>query len=189
MPTLRPYLQPMLQLPLRKMYRGLLGGLLAGLFLGGMPMVAQAQTNEHELKAAFLYKVLHYIDWPTERLQEGTPLKLCAAQDSALLQSLALLSGKQVRSHPFQVRPPSSADGSSSDCHVMLHAPGSKPSAGYPAQMLVISSQKGGLDEGATMDVFIEDKRVQFEVNLVDARRAQLQISAKLLPLARRVRQ
>lgn len=147
---------------------------------------ALAQTSELELKAAFVFTLTKFVDWPTERLPDGAPLRMCAvSRADPLAAALQPLAGRPVRGHPLEIR--IGATGAAlAECHVLLNPP---PLDGPPSPgLLMVCEQAGSTATGCHIELFIEDKRVRFEANLTRARQAGLQLSAQMLRLARQVR-
>lgn len=58
--------------------------------------------------------------------------------------------------------------------------------AGRP--VLVVTSQRGGLDDGSAINFLLVHRHVRFEISLAAARRAGLSISADLLSVAARIK-
>lgn len=160
-----------------------------GLGLLGLQLAAQAQPQalaEPQLKAQVLFKVLRFIEWPPRNLADGQALQLCLLEDGTpLAQELRALDGRNMDNHVLLVR--SVRDRQLGGCHIALigDAPG-LPVA--PAATLLVSESPGMLERGAMLNLQVEDGRVVFDVGLEAARRAGLDISAKLLRLARFVK-
>ncbi|WP_343638223.1 YfiR family protein [Roseateles sp.] len=176
---------------LPRLARLALFALLAGLGVGGAlsPLPALAQgTGPDTLKAEVTYRALMFVTWPAER-ETGRALQLCTAADNALETAMQSLAGRPIRHLAIEVRRvtrPEQLGG----CHVLYLA---EPRPAWRAAiehapLLVLSDAAGMLDQGAELNLQVEDGRIVFDVDLDAARRAGLTISAKLLRLARFVR-
>ena len=61
--------------------------------------------------------------------------------------------------------------------------------AGVIQPVLTVADSTGALDSGVGINMRVRQSKIAFEVNLVATRRAQLNVSSKLLRLASEVRQ
>lgn len=160
-----------------------------GLGLLGLHLAAQSQPQalaEPQLKAQVLFKVLRFIEWPPRSLAEGQALQLCLLDEGTpLAQELRGLEGRNMDNHVLLVR--SVRDRQMGGCHIVLIGEGQGQVVAPPATLLV-SESPGMLERGAMLNLQVEDGRVVFDVSLDAARRAGLDISAKLLRLARFVK-
>ncbi|MCY4754566.1 YfiR family protein [Pelomonas aquatica] len=161
--------------------------LLAWLALAG-PARAQPVGAE-VLKAEVVYRLLMFVSWPTEREQPGRGLQLCTLGEGRMDGALQGLAGRSIRQLTVEVRRLGRGDPLAS-CH-LLYLPALP--AGLRAQLaelpvLVVSDVAAMFDQGAMINLQVEDGRIVFDVDLDAARRAGLAVSAKLLRLARYVR-
>ncbi|MED5618856.1 YfiR family protein [Ideonella sp. BN130291] len=152
---------------------------------------ACAQAVERvELEAAIVYNILLFVEWPADAgLIAGGPLVLCVDALSPLSAPLKSLAGRPVRSHRLEPRdlPANDARG----CHaVVLDAAAAK---GAPARralkglpLLVIAGEAVD-DDSAAIRLAHAAGRIAFDVDLGVARQSRLQISSRLLRLARKV--
>lgn len=161
-----------------------LPGLLA--LAAAAPDCAWAQGEaEARLKAQVLVKALRFVEWPAAVLAPGQPLQLCLAEDTALAQELSALDGQNLGGHLLQVR--SVRQRAYTACHVLLAGEAQLPLPAQPGTLWV-SESPGLLERGLMFSLQVEDGRVVFDVGLDAARRAGLDVSAKLLRLARFVK-
>jgi hypothetical protein len=147
---------------------------------------AQAQgAAEAQLKAQVLVKALRFVEWPSGALSEGQALQLCLTEDTPLAQELRGLDGQSVGRNPLQVRVVRNRQ--FEGCRVVLAGEALAPLPTQPATLWVTEAS-GMLERGGMFSLQVEDGRVVFDVGLDTARRAGLDISAKLLRLARFVK-
>lgn len=153
------------------------------------PALAQGGSPE-ALKAEVVYRLLMFVSWPAEREVAGRSLQLCTVGEGRMDSALQGLAGRPIRQLSVDVaRHPPRAD-QLAGCH-LLYLPGPQPAL-RPAlaelPVLVVSDAAAMLDQGAMINLQIEDGRIVFDVDLDAARRAGLAVSTKLLRLARFVR-
>lgn len=154
---------------------------------------AQAQgepTREYEIKAAFLYHLSQFADWPSRSGEHA--FSICVLGSDPFGGKLKELESRKHLNQPMVTAYPQSAT-LARDCQIVYLADdqrGNVPAIlnqlrGYP--VLTVSSLPGFVDQGGGVGFVIENTRVRLEVNNQAARRAQIKLSAKLLEVARRV--
>jgi len=159
------------------------------------PAVAQPASNEAEVKAAFVYNFLKFVDWPPSSLPRlDRPLRIAIVGEGAVADATAsLLQGKRVSVHPLlvvRVKPGEPV----SDVHAVFITGADHKEARRTlesmasAPVLTISDDAQFASRGGMIGLYVEDRRVRFEVN-TDATDARgLRVSSRLLALARLVR-
>ena len=156
------------------------------------PAAAAAQgrvaPSEYEVKAAYLFNFMQYVDWPAAGAP-GTEVVLCVAGrdpfDGILERTVRgrLSRGRTVRVTRVvvaaQIEP----------CHVLFV--GERNATTVDAWLLaarerpVLTVGEGtGFTAAGGMIGFVVDETVRFAVNLREARRAGLEISSRVLRLA-----
>ncbi len=181
----------------RRVLSTLARGLLAALCAWNLPL-AQAETapdarsapasDPAKLKAAFLYNFALYTTWPPP---PPTVVTLCSFGHDDLGGAFDALATKQVDGKPVQARRIDNAADARS-CHVLFVSESSGASLpalarGLASQPVLIVSDAGNLD--ASMILIENDgNRLAFSVNLARVRHAGLDVSSKLLRLARVVK-
>jgi hypothetical protein len=161
---------------------------LAALCLGVRASAALAADNT-TVEVAYLYNFAKFIQWPDE--QRAT-LRLCVTGDDVLGKALDALIGKPVRTMQISVR---HAVGLQDipQCDLVFVAEDQasllsrvrQAVSGYP--ILIVAESSDFLPKGAMVALIHSDNRIVFEVDLTTARQLGLQVSGKLLQLARKV--
>lgn len=156
-----------------------------GMLLSGLGYA----ENEAQLKAAFVYNFTKYVTWPLATEQASGKLRVCIFGKEAYSDELSQLTGREVRSFRLEVVNVSKLD-DIDDCQIVY-------TSGYDARkilsrtqnkaILTISDDPGFVDIGGTIGLVTEGQRIRFDINLASAKVSQLQISSRLLQLARRV--
>jgi hypothetical protein len=155
---------------------------------------AQAETRrEYLIKAAFLYNFATFVEWPTDAFTGADdPIVFCIDGDAAFEAANDALTDKSVNDRKIRVvkmknitQPPL--------CHILfLSAQNSSPILNRDRAItahstLIVSDRPEIAEIGGIVNLVIVDNKIRFDVNLPAARRARLQISARLLKLARSV--
>lgn len=152
---------------------------------------ASAQpVPEHDLKAAFVYNFAVFTEWPQEALAAAAPIVLCTGSASALSPALQSLNDKVVNGHKLAVRP---AAAGLRACHVLVLGSGDRERWGQikrdlaGTHVLTVSDDSSISQDGAMIAMSMVNQRIGFDVDIKAARSARLQLSSKLLRLARSV--
>jgi hypothetical protein len=177
--------------------------LLAGavLLLGALasgsrppPVVAQpAPPLEYQVKAAFLYQFLSFVEWPVPPTPAPDALVIGVLGETPLTPALQPVTARSVRGRALAVRPlrglQELRDGG--PVHVLFVAASEKERlsgilrALRGASILTVGEVDGFARLGGIINFVIVDGRVAFEINERAAEDAHLRISSKLLRLAR----
>lgn len=156
------------------------------------PVHAQSPAvAEQDLKAAYVFNFIQFIDWPDKELQGGADLTLCVSSFSPLRRALLALEGKAVPGgRAVKVR--LFEAGELKACRVLVVDRGDAESVakslrGLPEAHGILSIADDGTV--AAPDVVIvlsrQDGRVVFAVNADAAVRAGLSVSSKLMRLSK----
>lgn len=155
------------------------------------PLAAQ-RSLEYEVKAAFLYNIVRFTDWPAESLGAAAePFRVCVFGSNPFGSSLdRTVSGDTVEGHAMTVERIAGADRVPS-CRV-LFVPQSEAGRALPilraaeaVPVLTVGEAPHFLDQGGIVNLVIEGGRVRFDVNAAAAAARGLRISSKLLRIAR----
>ncbi|WP_321477986.1 YfiR family protein [uncultured Paludibaculum sp.] len=155
---------------------------------------AVAQPDELEVKAAFVMNFLRLVNWePVAGEQNPRILPVCAFANSDFATAVRYAAkGKSVGSRliVFKVQP----DPDPAQCRVLLvdstqyyQAPAVLKSHSHDP-MLTIGNGAGFVEVGGMFELLVQDRRVQFNTNLAAVRSSKLDVSARLLNLARNLR-
>lgn len=143
------------------------------------------------LKAAFLFNFVKFTTWPPDVLPEGAPLQMCVVNAQAVGSALsAAVQGRVVVGHAIHVAEPSSDGAALRGCHV-LFVSGPRAAAlkvvavVRDAPVLTVSDLQAFTAEGGVAQFHLQQGQLRFAFGLEAARTARLQISSKLLALAR----
>ena len=159
-----------------------------------LPVDVQAQTvaqREEKIKAALIFKLIKFVDWPAEIMPGKLPIQICALGDTPVGRLLAEIDGKHVRDRTAQFH---SVDGLSANdlrgCHVLYVLAGSREiAASLPPSLrrkglLTISDAQDFTRRGGIIGLVRSENKMAFEINLKAARENGLEPSAPLLELA-----
>jgi hypothetical protein len=154
----------------------------------GIGTGAQAQSlEEHDAKAAFVFKLVNFVQWPSDANHELVIGFIGADATGDALQRLA--SGKSINGKGILIRR-LSRDGDLKACQVVFV--GTSESKNVQSvldrlrgtSVLTVGESEGFGQHGGIVNLLLSGGRIRFEVNPHAAERAHLQISSRLLSLA-----
>ena len=158
---------------------------------------ANAQTPssvEANIKAVFLFNFAKYVTWPTVGIGERSPtgIRICVTADDTFFTLLkSAVEGEDVDGKPLEPLALTGLDEARS-CHILFVGDANSPdgkawlTAVRGHQVLTVGN--GPLNDETVIAFIREDNRIRFDINRAAAGRHQLAVSAKLLRLARQVR-
>jgi hypothetical protein len=146
---------------------------------------AQSVSLEYQVKAAFLYNFVKFVEWPASAL--AGPLTICVAGRNPLGTFLDdTVRGETAGGRPIATRVILEPE---RGCHVVFVPDGAASSAYLRASRnsptLTVGESPSFIDTGGIISFFVDAGKVRFEINPQAAERVQLRISSRLLQLAR----
>lgn len=175
------------------------------------PDSSAAKYKEYEIKAAFIYNFLKFIDWPEEKMtSNGDQIIIGIIGNDPFGSTTDVFKGKSVEDRKLVVKKFDSRlqlQNSAEDnkekltkqteelrkCHLLFICPSEKKIvpelvealAGY--SVLTIGDNAEFIKSGGVINFFLEEKKVRFDINLTAAENAGLKIRSQLLRLAKNV--
>jgi hypothetical protein len=163
------------------------------LLFSSPPIRAQSEgPTEYQVKAAFVYNFAKFVEWPTDAFRDSSaPLRFCVLGESLVGPDLnQITQGKVIGGHPIQVLQNSR---NLRDCHVLFISASHNVAMKdvqeglRGAPVLTVGESRDFAAQGGMIGFVVENARVRFEVNLQAAKQMRLNISSKLLSLAKKV--
>jgi hypothetical protein len=165
----------------------------------GWPAVATPADNEHaslehRVKAAFLYKIAGYAEWPNASFpQPDTPLTIGVVGAEPLAAELSqIVTGRSAHNRPVRVRRLKASE-SLEGLHVLFVGREERAQLNQLAPraqqraILMVSESEGALANGSVINFVIDEGRVRFEVSMASARKSNVTLSSRLLAVAQQV--
>jgi YfiR/HmsC-like len=151
-----------------------------------------APVSDVAVKAALLYNFAKFTEWPT--LPHAMPLIVCIVGDEGIAAAFVdTARGQRINGHPVEHwRPQDSAMWRF--CHVLFIADAEtrRAAAGLDRvrelPVLTVSDSKGFARAAGIIELYVEDGRMRFAINIDGAARSGVQVSSRLLGLARIIR-
>ena len=164
--------------------------IVTGSAAAASPPVTRAAS--YEVKAVFIYNFTKFVTWPsTSFVNAADPIKVCIMDNSALGEALEALAGKTSKGRhikTFSYQNITEGD----KCHLIfisesvdtpltkkiLLAVGKSP-------VLTVGDSAAFVHQGGIIKFIASGNKLAFEINPATARRSGLEISSKMLSLAK----
>jgi len=177
--------------PLLRQFLILALSLLSLVMAGNSPVHAKERERETKIKAAVIFKILKFVDWPAAAWPASdTPLLVCLLGRDPLTQAVADLEGASTQGRALRFtfvnlplrQPPLChalviAAGESDRLHPLLENIADLPTLSFAE--IPEFARRGGI-----VGLVRAKNRFAFEINLRAAKKAGISISAPLLELA-----
>ncbi len=153
---------------------------------------AAASRGEYEVKAAFLLNFARLVKWPAGALPADDSPIVVGVLGAEPFES-AMKEGQQARpagTHPVEIRQLTSSQ-DVSGCHIVFVTDGQAELADAVVRaasgrnVLTVGESSNFAATGGVITFFMEDKKLRFEINTRAADSAGLEISSRLLRLAK----
>ncbi|HSI59096.1 MAG TPA: YfiR family protein [Ideonella sp.] len=169
-------------------------GLLAALLLAALALQPAQALDLASLKTAIVYNLLLFAEWPPEVLAaDGSALTLCIDAAGSAIDPMLSLAARPVGSHKLEVRGVNAAPESMRGCHAW-YRDAAVPAPGFALRhqlqqgaVLTISNDIRRDDDATAIYLVELNGRLSFDVDAVTVKQHRLQLSSKLLRLARKV--
>jgi hypothetical protein len=150
--------------------------------------------REYEIKAAYIYNFINYIDWPEDAFPAtGGTITIGIVGENPFGTALDPLNGKQVKGRTLALKQITDTK-DLAQCQIVFISSSEK--ARLPelleklkdSRVLTVSEIDGFAEHGGIINFISERNKVRFEINPDAARRLGLNISSELLKLAKLVK-
>jgi hypothetical protein len=181
--------------------RLLLSSVLMVMLVFLSPSAYAAPVPEYQMKAAYLYNFAILTTWPAsldyesnKKLEPYKSVKICVLGGDSFggaLQQLTRNSSSNTRITLSYLANINNVQ----DCHILfidvsaLDNPAAMLKKLEKTPVLTVTDNLDLFNAGAMVGVFLENKRLVFDVNYTQISNAQLSMSSKLLRVARKVLQ
>jgi hypothetical protein len=181
------------------------------LFVGSSTLADTTASREYQVKAAFLYNFIQFVDWPKEKMGDGNePIIIGVIGKDPFGDSFDPIVDKEVQGKKLlvkrfmafeELKKTGEKDKSLLDreieslrkCHLLFICSSEDKSISEilnsvkDHSVLTIGEVQGFLESGGIVNFVMEEKKVRFEISITAAKGAKLKIRSQLLRLAKRV--
>jgi uncharacterized protein DUF4154 len=153
---------------------------------------AQPVADQYQVKAAYLLNFARFVEWPADVLPPSSPLIIGVVGDNPLDGALEeVLRGKSANGHPMQLRRLRWDDVSLTTCQIVFISNSDEAHLPQILRFLTGTSALTVSDidrfslRGGIIEFRMVGNRVRFDINRNAAVAARIDISSKLLSVAR----
>jgi hypothetical protein len=179
--------------PLRAI--GAAGFMLAAVLLAA-PRVSAGQgpavASDVAVKAAFLFNFAKFTDWPN--LPAAAPITTCIVGDDAIAAAFVeTVRDQRINGHALPLAPSQDA-ADWRNCRMLFVGQAEAPRSAAAldgltsSPVLTVSDSKDFAAASGIIELYVDNGRMRFAINVDAAERAGLRLSSRLLGLARIVR-
>jgi hypothetical protein len=152
---------------------------------------SEPSMNEYLLKAAFIYNIAKFVEWPPGTFEsEKAPLVLCVLGKDPFGNTLNTIDGKIVQGRVLTIKHIDRIDDLRT-CHILFIS--SSEMNRLPqilqslkdAKVLTVADMPHFAQNGGIINLITLENKITMEINVAATEKARLQISSKLLKLAR----
>ncbi len=146
--------------------------------------------TEADVKAAAIYNLPLFVEWPEEKLLTDAPVfNICHLGRVSYLRELRVLEDLEILQRPIRVDYADQADGYSSCALIVVgNISSAELEAALPlfneVNVLTVGDRRNGAENGLIINLRIDDGLLKIDINLEAARRAQITLRAQLLGIA-----
>jgi hypothetical protein len=159
-----------------------------------VPGQANAQASEYQVKAVYLLNFLQYTTWPASALPEDGPIRLCVLGTDPMGDLLVdAVAGRRAQGRRIELLPVERVV-ELERCHAGFIAQQNRVAAGVWLErlrglpVLTIGEGEGFTRAGGMIALVLDASTVRFDVNADALRTAGLDLSSRVLRLARNSR-
>ena len=177
---------------------GLIAGILALLacahLLTASSGYAQGSLSEYQVKAAYLFNFLKFVQWPEDAFQDLlAPIVIGIVGDDPVGGALPyVVAGKTVQGRDLVIRKYHAGE-DLRGCHILFISASEKKrlpqllASLHGSGVLTVAYMDHFVESGGMVQFLIEESRVRITIGIDATSQARLKISSKLLSLARTV--
>lgn len=174
--------------------RGAVGLAVAACLYAASTAAQTPSAAENNVKAVFLFNFAKYVTWPAMEIGERSPAEVhvCVTSESPFFTLLkTAIQGETLDGRPLQ---PVALDGLDAAKNCQILYVGDTRSADAKAWLSAVRGRQvltvgdGALNDDTVIAFVRDENRIRFDINRVAASRRGLNVSSKLLRLARQVK-
>ncbi|MDJ0832296.1 MAG: YfiR family protein [Gammaproteobacteria bacterium] len=166
--------------------------LLGLLTVPAVPGLAAGHTAspEYKIKAALLYKLTKFIEWPQSAKQAPGEFNICVLGDNVFADALDPLTKRKVSERSISIHYFNRSDAIDQQCHILFITDSKRA---FLANILGSINTQGCLtvsdindfaEQGGVIELTQGKNKIGFKINLAQAKQADIALAAPLLELS-----
>ena len=146
---------------------------------------------EYRIKAAYLYNLSKFIQWPGETADSQEPIDICLFGSNPFNDYIYKLEQRKARGRPIKIID-NPASEQLTNCEIIFVPVNASKSNEFLASLkstniLTVGESDVFIGQGGIINLNLENGRVQLTINNTKAKNSGFIISANLLEIARKV--
>ena len=176
----------------RRQRAGLMAACLCAVLAACLGPLRAQTANEYDLKAAFLYKFASFVEWPAEFANAPVCIGI-VGHDPFGDRLEQVVKGRTINGRGFVVRRFRAEDGWTA-CQIVFISSSERKGLqailerAHGGSVLTVGDTPGFCEQGGLVNIAVAGDKVRLEINVEGAEKSRLQVSSKLLSLAKIVR-
>ena len=146
----------------------------------------ERKLGEYEVKAAFIYNLAKFVEWPGKSLDDVSTLNLYIIGDDPFGTDMDAIRDKLIKGKRIVIKQIDSPD-ALKNAGILFISSSEKEQlpdilkgiSGLP--ILTVGDTKSFAQRGVMVNLYLENSKIRFEINLEAANLAGLKISSNLL--------
>ncbi len=145
--------------------------------------IPTGNPSEAQVKAAFLFNFLKFVEWPDKASQE--PWVICVVGRGDFANLLEQTVGDRTVNGRKVIVRRSRRVADAKDCHLLYIPAGESEAGAVPARtgLLTVGESPAFIESGGVIRLYVEANKVRFEIRPDAGHAAGLRISAQLMKL------
>lgn len=157
---------------------------------------AETSPKEYEIKAAFIYRLTQFMEWPTNQFRSSQePFLLCIAGQDPFGETIDIvLKDQKIGARRIRIlRQSEPAAGTHTNCHLLflganLAGETEKIISGLKTNaVLTIGEGDDFTKKGGHVRLYLQENKLRFEVNVAALERSGLKLHSQVMKLATRI--
>ena len=161
------------------------------LLIAFLSIASQGSNREYKVKAAFLFNLAQFVEWPTNILPEsGSPLVIGILGENPFGSYLEeIVSGENVNGHPLQVKHCQTVEEATTCQIIFINLPETNKmkeaiTALKGRSILTVSDKDNFIREGGMVELIKKVNKIGLVISTQSTKEDNLIISSKLLQIA-----
>jgi len=147
--------------------------------------------REYRIKAAYLYNLIKFIEWPVGTINSNNSIELCSFNDSPLNKEIQSITQRNIRNLTINIRLLDNHESIPDSCYVVFVPSKNNNFKNIVAlnnltesAILTVGEDNNFLKGNGVIALVLEEDHVQLKINLKQAKQRNFKINGKLLEIA-----
>ena len=156
------------------------------------PQASQGLSSEYRLKAAFIYKIVNFVDWPLDAFSDDlSPLTITVIGQSPFFEGLESLKQNKLKNRKLILRKSQIIDKQTQSSQIIVVGASQEYrlekilDSLTNSHALIVGEKQGFCQKGGILNLILEKGKIRFEINHKKAKKFGLKVSSRVLRMAK----